>query len=350
MAFNGSGTFNRTNGTNTGSTTWALDRDDGTAILAARHDTHDQDIADGLTNCITKDGQTTITADIPFGTNKITGLKAGTAVADAAQIAQIQNAAFSSGTVGGTADVITLTLSPAPSAYADRQLFFFEATADNTGAVTMNVNSLGAKTVSKFDDTGATTALIAGDIQNGGVYHILYEAGAGVFLLINPSIVHVEGIRVNGATANQIAKIDSNGDLVTRTAADARSDISAAEAGTEASWSPTLTGSGSMTVTSQTIHEARYQKIGDYIFFNICAVGTIGGTPDTTINIPHPVAGTAHDTNCTFPAIANDGDGTNLNSPIWRYSGSNISVFKQDVSNWTAGASFKCNVIGHYRE
>jgi len=74
MAFNGSGTFNRTNGTNTGSTLWASDRDEGTAITATRHDTHDQDLADGLSNCICTDGQSSISADIPWGGYSITGL------------------------------------------------------------------------------------------------------------------------------------------------------------------------------------------------------------------------------------------------------------------------------------
>ena len=56
MAFNGSGTFARTNGTNSGATTWTLDKAAGTKIRSDRHDTHDQDLADGLSNCITKDG------------------------------------------------------------------------------------------------------------------------------------------------------------------------------------------------------------------------------------------------------------------------------------------------------
>ena len=76
MAFNGSGTFNRTNGVNSGSGTWAADLAAGSLITAARHDTHDQDIADGLSNCITKDGQTTITANIPFNSKELTNVAA----------------------------------------------------------------------------------------------------------------------------------------------------------------------------------------------------------------------------------------------------------------------------------
>lgn len=62
MAWNGSGTFSRTNGTHTGSSTWVQDRDAGNYILASRHDTHDQDLADGIGACLTKNNETKPTA------------------------------------------------------------------------------------------------------------------------------------------------------------------------------------------------------------------------------------------------------------------------------------------------
>ena len=62
MAWNGSGTFSRTNGTHTGSSTWVQDRDAGDYILASRHDTHDQDLADGIGACITKNNESKPTA------------------------------------------------------------------------------------------------------------------------------------------------------------------------------------------------------------------------------------------------------------------------------------------------
>ena len=97
-----SGTYSRTNGVNTGANTWADDRDEPVAILATRHDTHDEDIASALSMCVLKDGTQTITADIPFNSNKITGLSAGTAVTDAVTLAQLQNSSVQHGSVGGT--------------------------------------------------------------------------------------------------------------------------------------------------------------------------------------------------------------------------------------------------------
>lgn len=67
MGWNGSGTFTRTNGDNTGSTTWQQDKADGDKILASRHDTHDQDLADGINSCLAKNGENSMTANLDMG-------------------------------------------------------------------------------------------------------------------------------------------------------------------------------------------------------------------------------------------------------------------------------------------
>ena len=73
------GSFSRTNGVNSGADTWEQDRDEPAFILASRHDDHDQDLADGINNCLTKDGTNTPTANIPMGGFKFTSLGSGTA-------------------------------------------------------------------------------------------------------------------------------------------------------------------------------------------------------------------------------------------------------------------------------
>lgn len=81
MSFNGSGTFLINSAgqpvvTNTTITSTAFN------LLTA-------DLATGLSTCLTKDGQTTPTANIPMGTFKITGLGNGTVATDAAAFGQI---------------------------------------------------------------------------------------------------------------------------------------------------------------------------------------------------------------------------------------------------------------------
>jgi hypothetical protein len=114
-------------------------------------------------------------------------LGAGSAATDAAQYGQLQAGATTIATVSGT-DTLTGSLTPAIVAYATGNLFSFVAVATNTGATTINLNSLGAKSITK----SGTTALVAGDIVSGQVYLIEYDGTR--FQLINPSTSGVSSI------------------------------------------------------------------------------------------------------------------------------------------------------------
>jgi hypothetical protein len=163
MAYNGSGTFV----INTAGQPVVPN----TVISATAFNALTADLANGLSTCITKDGQTTPTANIPMGNNKITGLAAGTAGTDAANLSQVQGStAKLLQSVTGT-DTITAAMVPALTAYAAGQMFYFVAAGDNTGAVTINIDSLGAKSVTR----DGSTALVAGDITNGKVVVIVYD-------------------------------------------------------------------------------------------------------------------------------------------------------------------------------
>jgi hypothetical protein len=174
MSYNGSGTFN----INTAGQPVVT----GTTITSTAFNLLTADLATGLSTALTKDGQTTPTANIPMGTFKITGLGAGTAATDAAQYGQLQAGATTIATVTGT-DTYVGTLSPAIAAYATGNFFSFVAPNTNTGASTINLNSLGAKNITKL----GSTALAAGDIVSGRVYQIEYDGTR--FQLLNPSTV-----------------------------------------------------------------------------------------------------------------------------------------------------------------
>ena len=179
MSYNGSGTFN----INTAGQPVVT----GTTITSTAFNLLTADLASGLTTALTKDGQTTPTANIPMGTFKITGLGAGSAATDAAQYGQLQAGATTIATVSGT-DTLTGSLTPAITAYATGNLFSFVAANTNTGATTINLNSLGAKSITR---QGAS-ALIAGDLVSGQVYLIEYDGTR--FQLINPSNLGVSTI------------------------------------------------------------------------------------------------------------------------------------------------------------
>jgi len=162
MSFNGSGTFLINS---TGQPVVA-----NTVISATVFNALTADLASGLTNCITKDGQSTPTANIPMGNNKVTGLAAGTLANDAANLGQVQSTAAKLITISGT-DTITGTMSPTLTAYAAGQLFYFVAGGANTGAVTLNVDGLGSRAVTR----DGSTALAAGDINSGEMVVVIYD-------------------------------------------------------------------------------------------------------------------------------------------------------------------------------
>ena len=125
-----------------------------------------------LSNRICKDGQTTITQNLPMNSKKLTGLLAGSALTDSCSLQNlIQNTGKYAGTVGGTVDAITLTPSPAWTSYVAGMDIYFIAAGANTGATTANVSGLGNKAVTK----NGATALSAGDIPSGGVIHLFYD-------------------------------------------------------------------------------------------------------------------------------------------------------------------------------
>ena len=157
------------------------------------------DLATGLSNCVTKDGQTTVTANIPMATYKFTGLGAGTARTDSASLANVQDGTgVYVATVGGTADVITLTASPAITAYAAGQTFRFIASGANTTNVTVNVSGLGAKAVTK----NGTTALAAGDIPSGMMVEITYDGTR--FILESAATSTINSPAIIGGTMTQV--------------------------------------------------------------------------------------------------------------------------------------------------
>jgi hypothetical protein len=162
MSYNGSGTF-VINSTGQPVVT-------GTVISSTAFNALTADLATGLSTAITKDGQTTPTANLPMGTFKFTGLSAGSAATDSTNIAQVQNSFGSFLTVAGT-DTITASVSPALTAYASGQMFAFVAANTNTGAVTINISSLGAKAITK---TG-NTALVAGDLTANYLFVVVYD-------------------------------------------------------------------------------------------------------------------------------------------------------------------------------
>ena len=71
----------------------------------------------------------------------------------------------------GSNDTYVITLSPAPTSYTNGMVVYFKANTVNTWAATINVNSLGAKTIVK----GVNTTLADGDIAAWQLCTLIYD-------------------------------------------------------------------------------------------------------------------------------------------------------------------------------
>ena len=89
------------------------------------------------------------------------------------------------GTVGGTADAITLTTASTYQTLENGITLSFKAGSAITGASTINVDGLGVKDIRRIGDS----ATQAGDIVANGVYLLRYDAAynsaAGAWILLN---------------------------------------------------------------------------------------------------------------------------------------------------------------------
>lgn len=213
MSFNGSGTFNINS---TGQPVVS-----GTVISSSVFNALTADLATGLSTCLTKDGQTTVTANIPMNSYKITGLAAGTAATDAARVGQLQAGSASVVTVAGT-DTYTGTMSPSLAAYAAGNTFTFVVPNTNTTASTLNIDGLGAKALTR----DGSTALVAGDLIAGAEVAVVYDGTRFQVLNSNSktnfnlsgTLTVAGNTTLSGGTANGVAYLNGSKVLTTGSA------------------------------------------------------------------------------------------------------------------------------------
>ena len=154
MPYNGSGVFNRLYN-------WTNDALASIKIRADRMDNEMNGMATALSTCVTKDGQTTITANLPMAGFKHTAAGAATSRTDYAQAAQLVEGVVNWKVAGGTGDALTATFAIPTTTLVDGQLFYIRASATNTiTAPTFAPDGLTARVIT----ANGGAALVAGDI------------------------------------------------------------------------------------------------------------------------------------------------------------------------------------------
>jgi hypothetical protein len=107
--------------------------------------------------------------------------------------AQVNRVKVLGGPVAGT-NTITGTMTPALTAYSAGMLVVFTPANNNSGAATLNINSLGALDTQKADGD----ALISGDLVAGIPAVLVLDTGADDWILLNPMTHNVTGLVATG--------------------------------------------------------------------------------------------------------------------------------------------------------
>jgi hypothetical protein len=168
-----------------------MDVDDAGKVIQVNDD------GDGLTLGAAQTDITGIGTSVTAAAASATASAASASAASGSAVAAAASAASAAvdagavlyrwgGTVAGTANDITLTPSPALSAYVTGNRFVFVTLAGNTGASTVAVSGLAAKALTRKDGT----ALQSGDLTTGLVYTIVYDGTR--FRMIDPAAVSVD--------------------------------------------------------------------------------------------------------------------------------------------------------------
>lgn len=103
-------------------------------------------------------------------------------------IVGIQNGQYIYAADSVGSDSYAITLSPAPTAYAIGQIFYFKAGTLNTGPASLNINALGARTIKKAYNSDLQT----GDILANQIVQVVYDGTN--FQMMSPSAA--AGLRV----------------------------------------------------------------------------------------------------------------------------------------------------------
>lgn len=196
---------------------------------------------------------------------------------------------------GGTADVQTLTSGLSLTAYQQGLMIAFEAGSGltNTGAMTMNVDSIAAKSVKMLNGSDPP----AGAVTAGGIYLLAYESGADVLLLLTPNI-----------------------------------------AGALAAYLPLAGGtmSGELVMADQLLTRPKIKDYGE----SVNAIGSIGGgTQDIDLESGNVVTGTVDTSETTFTFSNPPASGTAGSFTLILTNGGSQTVNWPASVDWTGGVA-----------
>jgi len=220
----------------------------------------------------------------------IEGPKNRDAIPTQASVASNQaSTATSCGTFGGTANALSCTLSPVPTAYTDLMAVRGRLASDNTGAVTLDANGIGARTVVKWNGT----ALAAGDLKQNDTATFAFDSTNNRWQLQSPNAaVTIAGASTisgdktfSGATT--LAGVNTfTGVLAGASPLIFEGATADANETTLAITDPTADRTITVPDLTGTVLLSAYDSATSTDVARTIASGSLNGAGDTTINIP----------------------------------------------------------------
>lgn len=224
--------------------------------------------------------------------------------------------------VAGT-NTITGSMTPDLTSYATGMMVIFTPANNCTGATTINIDSLGAKSIVKGDGT----ALESGDLQASTVHFIIYDGTN--FVLINPLSFNL----VNGTLSGTLAvtgALTLNGALTTdNSSADEVGFKGLPQNGQAASYTLVLSDASKHVYTTTGATYTITIPANSSVAFPVGTVVTIVNTStnNMTISITTDTMILAGTSTTGSRTLANNGIATALKvgSTTWLISGTGLS-------------------------
>jgi hypothetical protein len=246
-------------------------------------------------------------------------------------------------------DVITLSVNPSVRAYVQGLEVTFKAGGTNTTAVTINVNSAGAKSVK----TPEGADLVAGDITTGRMYTIVYD-GTDFILVAGDSLIDRQTVAVSG-------KIASHKNLVVQYATAATVDIDADEVLLEDSagklykaesvnLTANITASGANGLDTGSESSSTFTWYYIWVIYNGTTVSSLLSTSATSPTMPSGytykglVGAVANNTSDDFIGFHQINNEASLDAPIEDVSNSSTGT-SANLATHTAPPNTKCRYV-----